>query len=283
MRNSRRVMYTVFMTILLVAGVVVMKNYLAGQSRARLAPTPDDRLPDAVLGRAPAPMGQDLDYFDQDPATRGYLVIPEGEGPFPAVILIHEWNGLVDRIRQVADALAAEGYVALAADLYSGRSGSSREENMKLVQETRSNPENIISNLNAAASYLRNRPDVTGKIGAMGWCFGGGVALSYALGGEHHDATAIFYGRLVEDPETLKSIQHEIYGTFAGLDQGIPPEQVERFVNALRQAGVPNDIHIYDEVNHGFWLWVDQDPDKRSGPALDAWKRLKAYLKKTLG
>ena len=246
------------------------------------APTSEGEIPEAILGEAGAPRGGGLAYFDEDQATRGYLAEPEGPGPRGAVILIHEWNGLVDRVRQVADALAAEGYVALAADLYSGRTGSNRDENMALVRETLDDMDKIIRNLDAAAAYLRSRPDVNGKIGAMGWCYGGGVALSYALGGENHDATAIFYGRLLDDPERLSAIHHEIYGTFAGLDRGPSPEQVESFVAALRQAGVENDVHIYDDVNHGFWLYVERDP-KNEEPALDAWERLKSYLKRTIG
>jgi len=240
-------------------------------------------IPAAILGKGEAPRGADLAYFEEDPATVGYIVAPEGEGPFPAVLLIHEWNGLVDRVRQVADAFADEGYVALAADMYGGRTGSSREQNMALVRETQADPERVIANLDAAVRYLRSRPDVTGKVAAMGWCFGGGVALSFALGGESHAGTAIFYGRLIEDPDVLASIDHPVYGTFAALDEGIPPDQVDRFAEALRAAGVENDIHIYDDVNHGFWLWVDRDPDKAAAPAADAWARLKAYLRKVLG
>ncbi|MHC4452714.1 MAG: dienelactone hydrolase family protein, partial [Planctomycetota bacterium] len=135
------------------------------------APTQGDELPAAVLGEAPAPLGETVGYFPGDPAARGYLAVPSGEGPFGAVILIHEWNGLVDRIRQVADALAAEGYVALAADLYSGRTGSNRQENMVLVRETLSQPERIIANLDAAARFLRDHPRVSGRIATVGWCY----------------------------------------------------------------------------------------------------------------
>ena len=239
-------------------------------------------IPDAIVGKAPAPSGQAVGYYGKDAATKGYLAVPEGEGPFPAVILIHEWNGLVDRVRQVADTLAGEGYVALCADLYSGKTGSSREENMALVKAARANPEAMIANLDAAAKFLRGRKDVSGKIATIGWCFGGGVALSYAIGGERHEGTAIFYGNLLEDPEEMKHIHHEIYGTFAGKDRGIPVEKVEAFVAALRKAGIANDIHIYDDVNHGFWLWVDRDMETNAGPASDAWKRLKAYLERNL-
>ncbi len=250
--------------------------------RIPIDPTAASAIPDAILGTAPPPQGQHVRYFPADTATRGYIAVPEGEGPFPALVLIHEWNGLVDRVRQVADAFAAEGYVALAVDLYSGRTGSNRTENRALTQEVRADEATMIANLNAAVRFLRDRPDVTGRVAAMGWCFGGGVALSFALGGENHEGTAIFYGCLVEDPEVLRSITHEVYGTFAALDQGIPPEQVNRFEAALRSIGIENDIHIYDDVNHGFWLRVDQDRERRERPALDAWQRLKAYLQRVL-
>ena len=76
---------------------------------------------------------------------------------------------------------------------------------------------------------------------------------------------------------------HEVYGSFAENDSGIPPAEVEKFAEALTAAGIENDIHVYDEVNHGFWLWVDQERETREAPALDAWQRLKAYLTRTLG
>ena len=254
----------------------------APEPRIPLNPTTGDALPAAILGTAPAPRGTVLHYLDGDTATAGYLAVPEGEGPFPALIIVHEWNGLVDRIRQMADAFAEEGYVTLAADLYRGRTGSNPEENMALVRETRANEAAVIANLDAAARYLRRRGDVTGKIATMGWCFGGGIALSYAIGGANHEGTAIFYGSLIEDPEVLRAIDHEVYGTFAENDGGIPPDQVERFAAALDELGIPNDIHVYDDVNHGFWLRVDGDHELRHAPAVDAWQRLKAYLDRVL-
>lgn len=250
--------------------------------RVPAAPTADGQLPPALLGQAGPLMGAPVRYLPGDSATLGYLAVPEGAGPFPALIIVHEWNGLVDRVREVADALAAEGYMTLAADLFGGRVGANPDENMALVREAMADMPSVVANLDQAVAFVKSRPDVTGRVGAMGWCFGGGIALSFGLDGENHDATAIFYGRLVEDPEVLAHMDHEVYGTFARLDQGPAPEQVERFHAALEAAGIPNDLHIYDDVNHGFWLHVDQDPDARAAPALDAWQRLKAYLDRTL-
>ena len=244
------------------------------------ADSTDYSLPPALLGNAGPLQGETLDYYEN---ASGYLAVPAGGGARGSVILIHEWDGLTDRIRQVADAIAAEGYIALAADLYSGRTGSNPRENMALVRETLADPGTLIANLDAAARYLSARHDSTGKVATIGWCYGGGVALSFALGGVKHQATAIFYGRLLDDPEQLKKIDHEVYGTFAGQDRSIPVETVNQFVAALRLAGVPNDVHIYDSVNHGFWLHVDANPEVRSAPALDAWNRLKRYLARTVG
>ena len=247
---------------------------------AAAASGPD--LPAAIAGAGGELEGADLHYVDGDTLTTGYLAVPDGAGPFPALVIIHEWNGLQDRVRQLADDFAGEGYVTLAADLFQGRTGSNREENMALVQEAQADQAGMIANLNAAVAYLKGRPDVTGRVGAMGWCFGGGVALSFGLDGDNHEATAIFYGRLVDDPEVVARLDHEVYGTFAALDQGPSPESVAAFEAALQAAGIENDLHIYDDVGHGFWLRVDEDPEVRTAPAEDAWQRLKAYLERTL-
>jgi len=254
----------------------------AAEPRVPLAPTGPGEMPPAILGNGGELLGMDVHYVEGDVATRGYLAVPEGDGPFPALVIIHEWNGLVDRVRQVADDFAAEGYVTLAVDRYQGRTGANPEQNMALVQEAMADMPSVVANLNTAVAFLNARPDVTGRVGAMGWCFGGGIALSFGLDGEDHDATAIFYGRLVDDPAVLANMDHEVYGTFAREDSGPSPEQVEAFEAALRSAGIENDLHIYDEVNHGFWLRVDGNPELRSSAGLDAWERLKAYLDRTL-
>lgn len=241
-----------------------------------------DAMLTAITGNAGKPTGRDVNYFDGDPAATGYLALPEGDGPFPAVILIHEWNGLVERIRQTADAFAAEGYIAFAADLYSGRTGATREENVALMQQARADEAKIIANLQAAVDWVKANTPASGKAAAIGWCFGGGIALSYALGSDDHEGTAIFYGSLIDDPAKMSHIHHEVYGTFAANDRGIPPDEVNAFVEAMREAGIDNDVHIYDNVNHGFWLHVERDPDNNRPAAEHAWQRLKAYLGRVL-
>jgi carboxymethylenebutenolidase len=253
-----------------------------GEPRVAQMPTEAGDMPPAIVGNGGPLQGSDVHYIDGDGQTTGYIAVPEGDGPFPALVIIHEWNGLVDRVREVADDFAAEGYVTLAADLYGGQVGNDAEENIALMNAATEDMSSVVSNLNAAVRLLRARSDVSGSVGAMGWCFGGGIALSFGLDGDDHEATAIFYGRLVDDPEVLASMDHEVYGTFASLDSGPAPEQVQAFETALRAAGIPNDLHIYDAVNHGFWLRIDQDVEARAAAGLDAWQRLKAYLSRTL-
>ncbi len=259
-------------------GLVISSNSHASEPRVIELSVPT--VLETIEGKGIKPAGDLLEYYKD---AKGYLAEPNGDGPFGSIILIHEWNGVVERIKQVADALANEGYVALAADLYSGKTGTSSQENIALMREARANPDEIIANLNAAAKFLRERDDSNGQIATVGWCFGGGVALSFAIGGEHHDGTAIFYGQLLDDPEELAKIQHEMLGTFAGQDRMIPVEQVNTFAEALKKAGVANDIHIYDHVQHGFWLYVERDMETNQEPAKHAWDRLSEFFQRVLG
>ena len=269
--------------IIIPLGLILLILSIKGSSFNQDTNKINGELPSAVLGTAPEPGGSIVNYFPEDPNTSGYLTLPEGGGKKSGLIIVHEWDGLKTRVKQMADALADEGYVVLAADMYGGRTGSNRDENVALMNETRADPDKLVRNLDAAAKFLRSRDDVIGdKIGTMGWCYGGGVVLTYAIGGENHAATAIFYGSLISDPKELKRIGHDMLGIFAENDRGIPPSDVREFEKALRKAGIPNEIHIYDDVGHGFFLWVDRDPGNRAAAA-DAWKRLKNFLSRTLG
>ena len=214
-------------------------SVLSTEPRVAAAPTAPDQLPPALLGQAGPLMGSSVHYVAGDEATTGYLAVPEGEGPFPALGIIHEWNGLVDRVRQVADAFAAEGYVTLAADLYQGRTGANPDENMALVRESMADMPGVVANLNQAVGFLKARPDVTGRVGAMGWCFGGGVALSFGLDGDNHDATAIFYGRLVDDPEVLATWTTRYTARSPGRTQVPPRSRWRPFTPPWRQRESP--------------------------------------------
>ncbi|MCH7818842.1 MAG: dienelactone hydrolase family protein, partial [Candidatus Marinimicrobia bacterium] len=113
--------------------------YLPSNSTAQEKPTDGD-LPPAVLGTASSLRGESVNYFSEDPKTAGYIVAPDTEGKKPALIIVHEWYGLKLRIKEMADALADEGYVVLAVDMYSGKTGSNNAENRALMTESLSDP-----------------------------------------------------------------------------------------------------------------------------------------------
>jgi carboxymethylenebutenolidase len=160
---------------------------------------------------------------------KGYLARPkDAKGPLPGLIVIHEWWGLNDNIRAMTRRLAGEGYTALAVDLYAGRTASDPESAMKMMQATNDNEAAGIANVKAAYDYLVN-DQKAGKVGTIGWCFGGGWSLRTALAlPDKVDATVMYYGQPVTDPQKLAPLKMPILGNFAGDDQGIPPNGGER-------------------------------------------------------
>src|SRR5919198_3337036 len=132
-----------------------------------------------------------VNYFD---SSSGYLVYPflttTGK-KYPAVIMIHEWWGINDNIRSMANTLANKGYVVLAVDLFKGQSAKDPNQALQLVRTVTSNPEQSISNLQAAVKYVSSLPFVdSSKIASIGWCFGGGQSLQLALHSEQHPLVA---------------------------------------------------------------------------------------------
>jgi carboxymethylenebutenolidase len=160
---------------------------------------------------------QSISYFD---GSSGYLVYPEmnnatstsgqqQQQKLPAVVMIHEWWGLNDHIKDMADELASEGYVVLAADLYNGEVAADPGRARELSSSVRENPEQAISNLQSAVKYLASLPNVnSSRIASLGWCFGGGQSLQLALNSEQNPlaATVIYYGNLVNDSNELSKI-----------------------------------------------------------------------------
>jgi carboxymethylenebutenolidase len=213
--------------------------------------------------------------------VKGYLARPEGaKGPLPGLIVIQEWWGLNDNIRQMTKRLAGEGYAALAVDLYGGKTASDPDTAMKMMQAASEDEANGIANVKAAYDYLVNELKAP-KVGTVGWCFGGGWSLKTALAlPDKVDATVIYYGAVVTDPKTLAPLKMPILGNFAGEDKSITPASVKAFEQALKDAGKSADIKIYEGANHAF-----ANPSGKSykaDAAEDAWKRTVDFFAKHL-
>jgi carboxymethylenebutenolidase len=221
-----------------------------------------------------------VSYKSGDETVQGVFYTPAGKGPFPALVVIHEWWGLNDWVKEQASKLADQGYVTLAVDLYRGKVATTPElahEIMRGVPEDRAKRD-----LHAAVAFLQSQPNVKkGRIGSIGWCMGGGYALDVALQEPTLAATVINYGHLATDPEAIKKINAPILGLFGAQDQGIPPEAVKKFGATLDQLGKKIDIKIYDDAGHAF-----ENPNNKDGyraaDAADAWKRTVAFLETTL-
>jgi len=227
-----------------------------------------------------AATGKDVSYKSGDETVKALLYTPGGKGPFPAIVVIHEWWGLNDWVKEQASKLADQGYVALAIDLYRGKVADNpgmAHELMRGVPEDRA-----LRDLHAAVEYLKSQPNVKkDRIGSIGWCMGGGYSLDVALQEPTLTATVINYGHLATDPAALGKINAAILGNFGGQDQGIPPADVKKFEASLKQAGKKVDIKIYPDAGHAF-----ENPNNKGGyradDAADAWKRTVTFLASTL-
>ena len=209
--------------------------------------------------------------------TTGYLAKPIDEGTFPGVVMIHEWWGLNDNIKEMAEKLASHGYVVLAVDLYNNQVGKTSEEARMLV--TSFDSQSGIDNMKSAISYLKTEQS-SESIGSIGWCFGGGQSLNLAVSNEDLDATVMYYGQVTSDSEKLSNISWPVLGIFAELDKGIPVESVEKFEKELEGLGVSNEIIIYPGVDHAFanpsGERYAQDESK------DAWNKTIEFFNKNL-
>lgn len=219
-------------------------------------------------------------YRSGEEEVSAYLAMPEGRGPFPSIILVHEWWGLNDWIRGNADDFARRGYAALAVDLYRGKSTASAEEAHELM---RGLPEGRAArDLKAAAAYLRSRADVQReKIGAIGWCMGGGYALMAAMNVKGLAGAVVCYGRLVSEPAEIKSIGAPILGIFGGEDRGIPVESVKAFEKSAAKAGKKVTMEVYPSAGHAFMN--PGNKGYRPEEAADAWRKIHAFFAARLG
>lgn len=217
---------------------------------------------------------QDVNYFND---IQGFLAKPIGEGLFPGVVMIHEWWGLNDNIKEMAEKLASHGYVVLAVDLYNGEVAITSDQARQLITSFDTNVG--IENMNFAASYIQENHNVQ-KLGSIGWCFGGGQSLNLALNNQNMDATIIYYGSLITEQESLSNISWPVLGIFAEFDQGIPVESVNDFETSLDDLDIPNEIHIYPGVDHAF----ANPSGERYAPneSKDAWEKTIEFLELNL-
>lgn len=208
----------------------------------------------------------------------GYLARPAGaSGPLPGLIVIHEWWGLNDNIRAETRRLAAEGFVALAVDLYDGQLATAPPAAMKLSQALTNNPGPALANLRAAYDYLE-QVEKSPRIGTIGWCLGGRWSLRTALLlPTQVDATVIYYGSVKVDPAELATLQMPVLGLFGSKDPIVPLASVEEFAATMKKLGKPVDVQVYQGANHAFANPSGQAYDAPA--AEDAWRRTIAFLR----
>jgi carboxymethylenebutenolidase len=229
-----------------------------------------------------ASAGEEMVSFKSGEETAsGLLVTPEGKGPFPALVVIQEWWGLNDWVKNQARALAKEGYVALAPDLYRGKLATKQEDAHQLMMGTP--PDRAARDIEGAYATLAARADVRkDRIGVVGWCMGGGYALRFATTQPALAAVVAYYGAPPTDPAAVAAIKAPVLGNYGAEDKGPSPDLVRAFEAALKKAGKPVDIKIYDGAGHAF-----ANPDNpwggyRPQAAQDAWTRTTQFLARYL-
>lgn len=210
---------------------------------------------------------------------RAYLAKPSTPGPHPAVIMIHEFYGLRPDILSKADALANEGYVVIAPNVY--RSGTTNWIPSAIYKIISSDTAQIDGDLDAVFQWLSSQPEVQhDRIAVMGFCFGGGTSLRYSLSNNQLAATAVFYGQPITEPAKLKALSGPFLGIFGGADNSIPADQVAALQQGLDEAGIQNEIKIYEGQPHAFVGGMDQIA--KGGAPQEAWNQLLAFLKTNL-
>jgi carboxymethylenebutenolidase len=208
--------------------------------------------------------------------ARAYLSLPENaKAPVPGVLVIHEWWGLNEHIMHWADRLAAQGYAALAVDLYGGKVATTPEEAMAVMKTVE--PKRAVEILRAAHAFLVTDSRVQStRTGVIGWCFGGGWALQAGLNIPELNAVVMYYGRPVTDARELKAIKAPVLAIFGTKDESIPQDVVEKFDEALSDAGVAHRILKYD-APHAF-ANPSAPGHYNAEAAAAAWEQVKAFL-----
>jgi carboxymethylenebutenolidase len=251
------------------AAAAIVPLLEASQARAAIVPEDDARLKSENI-TYPAAAGQ----------MKGYLVSPvEAAGKLPAVIVIHENRGLNPHIRDVARRFALDGFLALAPDFLAPAGGTPANEDEARDMIGKLDPAQTIANAVATVAYLKQHSSSNGKVGAVGFCWGGGVVNRLAVNAPDLAAAVAYYGS-VPDPADVSKIKAKLLLHYAGLDErtnaGIPA-----FRKALEAAGVEHQIYVYKGANHAFNN--DTSEARYNKEAADlAWGRTIEFLKSAL-
>ena len=235
----------------------------------------------AVLSVVPsfAATPKEITFKSDVDTVKAIAYMPEGKGPFPAIVVIHEWWGLNDWVKEQASKLADQGYLALAVDFYRGKVATTRDEAHEL---SRSPADRVMRDSQAAFAYLQSRPDVKkDRIGAIGWCWGGGYSLQLAIAEPTLAADVINYGDVSASPDELKKINAPVLGLFGAQDRGITPDDVKKFGEQMDKLGKKADITIYPDAGHGFQNPVNGAGYKPEDTA-DAWSKILMFFARTL-
>jgi carboxymethylenebutenolidase len=238
----------------------------------------DEAVPSGAAGTASGGVvSEELAYADVGGSlVRGYFAAPgDMVEPVPAVIMIHEWWGLNDNIRAMADRLAAAGYMVLAVDLYGGRTADKPSDARELMMELLENQDRAEENLRQAHAFLQEvgAPGVA----SVGWCLGGHWSLRTALLFPRElDAAVIYYGQVILDEEALAPLEVPLLGLFAAEDTGIRLESVQAFRATMEELDKDLALKIYPDVGHAFANPTGNNFDAEA--AEDAWAMTLDFL-----
>ncbi|MBN1388411.1 MAG: dienelactone hydrolase family protein [Bacteroidales bacterium] len=210
-----------------------------------------------------------------------FMARPSGNKKLPAVIVIHENRGLVRHIKDVTERMAAEGFLALAPDANSPLGGTPEDDEDKgrsMMREL--DQEKTVEDFVAAVKYLDTHPLSTGKVGCMGFCWGGGMTNKVAVNAPELDASVPYYGSQ-PDPEDVPKIKAAVLAHYAGDDERINAG-IEEFEKAMKDAGIEYTIYMYEGAKHAFNN--DTNPERYHEQAAKlAWERTVKFFKEKLG
>lgn len=224
-------------------------------------------------------MGEMVQFPFAGGTTGAYLSIPE-QGSGPAVVVIQEWWGLVDHIKDVCDRFAAEGFVALAPDLYHGKSTKSPDEAGKLMMALRI--DEAERDLSAAVEYLATQDSTTSKkIGVVGFCMGGALSLYTATKNSKIGACVVFYGGHPKVKPDLPNLHAPVLSISGDKDRSVTPAVVHEVERQLKNLGKQIEVKIYKDADHAFFNDT-RPPVYNAEAAADAWQRTIAFLRQHL-